>query len=213
MIRVMIRVASVAALMLSAAAAVADMPAKEHFKEQIPVAEPQQVSKLETVKESCGWGARLSGGAPVWVFQDQDTEVGGGLYLDVFPCETPINFRIGGEITHMDLTEDSAQAYAEFPGKTPRITYVRIPISVEYMLPVAEETTLYLGGGPDLIRTANDVSDFTVGGHLGGRLMYEFENNLSLSVDGGYMWATVDDGRGDVNLDGAYIVPTIGYRF
>ncbi|NLF25511.1 MAG: carbohydrate porin [Deltaproteobacteria bacterium] len=50
--------------------------------------------------------------------------------------------------------------------------------------------------------------------HLGLRLMYEFENNISISLDGGYMWAKVKDDNGPkVNLDGAYVIPTLGYRF
>ena len=120
----------------------------------------------------------------------------------------------------MDLTESGSEYYAEWIDKDPRITFIRIPFSAEWMIPLGEGATpqegamLYLGLGPDLIRTANDLSDFTVGLHLSGRLGYEFENNWLLAVEGGYMWSEVSDRGGpDVSLDGAFVIPTIGYRF
>jgi len=197
------------AVMLVSGVVFADIAPKEEFKEKIPVVEPE----VPVVMETCSWGARFSAGVPVWFFRDEDTAASGGVYLDVFPCELPINLRVGAEVRHMGISQDNALAYVEQGEKEAKITYVRIPISAEYFVSLMDRTSLYLTIGPDLVRTANDISDFTVGMHLGARLMYEFENNISLSVEGGYMWAEVKDDGPKVNLDGAYIIPTIGYRF
>jgi hypothetical protein len=191
--------------------AVADRPAPEQFRERIPMEEPMPVA---TAVERCGWGTRLSTGLPVHFFKDESTEAMPGLYLDVFPCETPINLRVGMEGIHMSLKQDGADYYAEWFDKNTKISYYRIPLSFEYAANVADNTTFYLGGGPDLIRTANDLSDFTVGGHLSGRLGYEFTNRVSLAVEAGYQWGRVEaDGGPKMNLDGAYVTPTVGYRF
>ena len=200
--------ASLAAVLVSGVA-FADMPAKEEFKETIPVAQPEPV----VVEPACGWGYRLHAGVPIWFFKDEDSAATGGVYMDAFPCELPINLRVGAEVRHLGFDSKEAMYYAETGEDKAHITYVRIPISVEYMVELVEQTTLYLSIGPDLVSTANDVSDFTVGMHLGLRLMYEFENNVSVSLDSGYMWAQVKDGGPDVSLDGAYLIPTLGYRF
>lgn len=209
---------SLAAALLSVSAAFADMPAKEQFKEQIPVREPVKQQPLPEpvakVEECCGWDFRLSAGVPVYFFKDEDTTATGGMYLDAFPCSVPINLRVGGEVRHMQLEQDGSEDYAEWPGKSTHITYVRVPFAVEYVQPLFKQTNLYLGGGPDIISTANDLTDTTVGGHLGGRLQYEWENHISLAVESGYMWGRVSEsGESKMNLDGAYIIPTIGYRF
>ena len=198
-----------ASMVMLGTTAFADVAPKEEFKEQIPVAEPVPVE----VAPECGWGFRVSGGVPIYFFDEQDTKATGGVYFDAFPCELPINLRIGAEVRHMSLTEDKAQVYAESPGREPDITYVRIPMEVSWYTEIMEQTNLYLGLGPDIVNSANDVGDTTVGLHLGGRLQYQFENNISVALDAGYMWATVDGGKGDVKLDGAYLIPTVGYRF
>ena len=200
------------AALLSVAGAYADAPPDEQYRERIPVQE-QAVAPTQASANDCGWGARLSAGVPVWFFDDESTSAGAGAYLDVFPCETPINLRIGIEGRHIDIDQPGAEQYAEWPGKTTELTYIRIPMAVEYVMPLAENANWYIGGGPDLIRTANDLSDFAVGAHVATRLGYDFENNISVAIEGGYMWAEVDDGGPDINLDGAYVLPTVGYRF
>lgn len=206
---------SFAALLLCVSVALADMPGKEQFKEKIAVREPvKQLQEPVAVKPSCGWDARISGGVPVYFFSKEDTKTTGGVYMDVFPCTVPLNLRIGAEVRHMPLDQNNSAEYAEWPGKQTRISYIRIPLAVEYVHPVAEKTNLYLGGGPDIIHTANDLTDTTVGLHLGGRLQYEWENRLSVAVEGGYMWGHVSDrGNDNMTLDGAYVIPTVGYRF
>ncbi|MDC0358231.1 hypothetical protein OAO01_05385 [Oligoflexia bacterium] len=165
-------------------------------------------------EKACGWGNRIAAGVPVWFFQEESTEVGGGIYLDVYNCVHPINLRIGAEVNHMGVDQPNAMNSAEFPGKATRMTFVRIPFAVEYIVAVGENTSFFIGGGPDLIRTANDVSDTTVGMHLSGRLVHEFDGHFGVGVEAGYMWGEVsDDGGGDIDLDNTFIIPTLSYRF
>lgn len=194
-------------------AALADAPASERFEERIPVGEPAPVAMPPKEMSSCGWGTRVSVGVPVWFFDDEDTEVGAGGYLDVFNCDMPLNFRVGVEGTHMNVNQPGSAAIQEAPNKEAELSFYRIPFALEYMTPVMEATTLYLGLGPDLIRTANDLSEFTVGMHLSARVLYEFDNNFGVGVEGGYMWGEVDGPAGDINLDNAFVIPTVSYRF
>lgn len=166
------------------------------------------------LEEGCDWGVRIAGGVPVWFFQDESTLPGAGAYLDVFNNGRRVNLRVGVEGRHMYLGQNEAAFAAEFVDKTPRITFLRIPFSVEYIVPLDEDATqLFLGGGPDIIHTANDIESTEVGGHLSARLLYNFTHNWGVAVEGGYMWAEASDSGHDVNLDGAYVTPTLNYTF
>lgn len=191
-----------------------DVAPKEAYQERIPVREDKVPAAVETRKgEACGMNARLSPGVTVWFFDEEDTEVGPAGFLDVWHCELPLNFRVGIEGTHMDLEQDSAQAFAERSDKDARISFFRIPFAIEYILPVAERTQLFLGGGPDIIHTANDNSDTNVGMHLAARIGYNFTEHVGIAIEGGYMWGEVDGSGGDVVLDNAYITPLFTYTF
>ena len=161
------------------------------------------------------WGSGISVGVPNYFFDKQDNEVGAGAYFDFYPCDKEyLNFRIGVEGSHIGVDEPGSEQYAEFPGKSTRLTFIRIPISAEYVVPFSDNGRVYLGVGPDLVRTANDLSDFTVGLHLSGRAEYSISSHWRLAVEGGYMWSEVSDDNGpDINLDGAYVIPTVGYQF
>ena len=168
------------------------------------------------VEEDCGCtpNARISGGVPIWFFNQENSQLAGaGAALDVWCDEAPINLRVGVEGRHMYLGQDSAQFAREFDDKTPRITFIRIPFAAEYMFKVGEDTTAFIGGGPDIIHTANDISETNVGLHVSGRLYQAITKDIGVSVEAGYMWGQVDGQGGNVKLDNAFVTPMIGYQF
>jgi len=180
-----------------------------------PVAEPRAVreSMVTQEEEEC-WGVRLAAGVPVWFFDKESNLPGAGAYVDFYSNAQHINLRVGVEGRHMFLGQDEAASASEFEGKTPRITYIRIPFSVEYILATdMKNTQLFIGGGPDIVRTANDITSTSVGGHLSARLLYTFYENWGVAVEGGYMWGEARRSGKDVNLDGAYVTPTLNYTF
>ncbi|MCI5065206.1 porin family protein [bacterium] len=197
-----------------------EAPAKME-KAAPPLEEPAVMGKemdfqeAAATEEVCdGWANRLSAGAPIWFFQEEGTEVGGGLYLDTYSCCQPYNFRIGAEVNHMDADQPNALTAAERPDKVAELTFVRIPLSVEYVVPVANRTNLFFGLGPDIITTANDISDTGVGMHISARLLHDFTDHFGLAVEAGYMWGEVEAGEGgDVDLDNTFIIPSLSYTF
>ena len=196
-------------LMGVALPAFADAPPVEDFQERIAIQDPYQ----PVAAEESGWNVRLSPGVTVWFFDDEGTEVGPALYMDVYPTDMPLNLRIGVEGVHMDATQDSALPAAEWPGKDPRLSFFRIPLAIEYVMALDEATNLYLGGGPDIFRTANDLSDWALGAHVGARLGYSFTESWGVSVEGGYMWGEVEADGAKAKLDGAYVSPLLTYTF
>jgi len=181
-----------------------------------PVARQEAYAPVETaVDESCEWKVRLSPGVTVWFFDKENTLPGPSAFLDFWRTDIPINYHVGIEGRHMHLGQDAAAFAMENPDKTTRVTYMRIPFAVEYMHPLAEQVMLYAGGGPDIIHTANDLEDTSVGMHLATRVHYAFTKHWGTALEAGYMWDSVDGASGgsNVNLDGAYITPTISYTF
>jgi hypothetical protein len=180
--------------------------------------EPEPVVYREpvpAVEEDCGCtpNARVSAGVPIWFFNEENNLAGAAAALDVWCDEAPINLRVGVEGRHMYLGQDAARFAQEFDGKTPRITFIRIPFAAEYMFKAGESTTAYLGGGPDIIHTANDVSETSVGMHLSGRLHYAITKEVGVSLEAGYMWGRIDGEGEDIKLDNAFVTPMLGYQF
>jgi len=135
------------------------------------------------------------------------------MFLDVWRTDYPFNYRVGIEGRHMYLGQESAEFAQEFTDKTTHITYLRIPFSVEYMTDVASDLTWYIGGGPDIVHTADDIGDTNVGMHLGTRMHYAFNRSWGLAVEAGYAWGDVDGEGEDVELNHAYITPSLTYTF
>ncbi len=175
-----------------------------------PIAAPVEPAPMS---EECCWNTRVSAGEGVWFFDEEDNTAFPGVYLDTWCSDYPVNFHVGIEGRHMDLHQSAAIPAAEFPGKTTEITLIKIPLSLEYMQEVAENLTLYLGAGPDIINTANDVSDTSVGFHLSSRLHYSLDEHWGVAVEGGYMWGEVDGPEDEIKLDHAYVLPTLSYTF
>ena len=171
------------------------------------------VEPVAAVEDECCWSSTLGIGVPVYLFDEEDTDAGGGLYANFTRCN--LNLRVGAEVSHIDLDQPSAQTSAEFAGRRVDLTYVRIPLAVEYVVPLAEDTNVFLGGGPDLIATANDISEFSVGAHLGARVAHDITEKVGVALEAGYMWGEIDseNGGGDVDLNGTYITPSVYYRF
>lgn len=200
--------------LLVPAVAFSDVVPKQNFKEQVPVREQAAAAaKSEVAAPDCVWGARLAPGLANWFLTDEDHEIAPAMYMDVFRSDMPLNFRVGVEGAHITLTQDNAAGWAEWEGKNARITYLRIPFALEYMNAIDDQFTYFVGGGPDLLLSANDNSDQTVGAHLGARLAYNFNDSWGLALEAGYMWARFDAEPASVNLDGAYVTPTLTYTF
>ena len=185
----------------------------------VPVQEPSfvEVKTVQYVEEPCGCtgNMRLSGGVPVYFFeQESANRPAAGMALDYWCDEMPVNFRVGVEGRHMWVGQGAADYAREAPEKTARITYIRIPFAVEYMTSLGESTTGYIGGGPDIINTANDFSETGVGMHISGRLHYAFTNSLGVSLEAGYMWGSVDaQGDDHVDFNNAFVTPMLAYTF
>ena len=160
-----------------------------------------------------GWGSRFAAGAPIWFFDEESTEIGGGIYYDLYSRCLPLNLRLGAEVNHMGADQPNALASAEKPGSDARLTFIRIPFAVEYMTSVEEDTIFFAGLGPDIIHTANDIEDTSVGMHISTRILHNFTENWGAAIEAGYMWGEVNDGHGDVTLDNAFIIPTLSYSF
>ena len=186
-------------------------PRPEPPKEVIPM--QQQVERHVDSVEPCDWKWRLSPGGTVWFFKDENNLFGPALYSDIWRTDSPINFRLGIEGRHMYLGQDAADFARESPEKTTRVTFIRIPFALEYMQAIGSRTTWFIGGGPDILHTANDLEDTSVGGHLGSRLHYALDKQWGVALEGGYMWGSVDGAADDVELDNAYVTPTISYTF
>jgi hypothetical protein len=176
----------------------------------------QKVAQPITQEEcDCSPNFRLSGGVPVWFFTQESSNLpGSGAALDFWCNEMPVNFRVGVEGRHMYLGQSSADFAREWADKTTRITFIRIPFSVEYYHALSENWTGFIGGGPDIVHTANDLTETGVGGHLSARVHYAFNANWGVSLEAGYMWASLDGENGrDVRLDNAFVSPMVAYTF
>lgn len=168
-------------------------------------------SEVEDLSDCCY--ARASAGYGVWFFDEEDNQGFPALYGDMFCPADSLNFRVGIEGRHMDLHQPNAQSSAEWIGKTTSITLIRIPFAVEYYHELSPHWSMNLGGGPDILNVANDISDTSVGMHLGGRIHYAFTANWGVSLDAGYMWGEVNSSGGDINLDQAYVLPMATYTY
>lgn len=191
--------------------AFADRPAREEFRERAATDQPREQAISSSERDE--WKVKLSPGVSVWMLDEEDTETAPALYLDVWNTSVPLNWRVGVEGQHVDLEQDEAASLADGVGRQPRVTFIRIPFSVEYKHDFDRNFTGYFGGGPDLNVFANDASEVQVGGHLGARIAYNFDEHWGVSLDGGYMWADLDEGDADVDLNGAYVSPLLNYTF
>lgn len=163
--------------------------------------------------EDCEWKFRLSPGMTVWFFDEENNLPGPALYMDIWRTDYPINFHMGVEGRHMYLGQEEAEFAMEWEDKTTRVTYLRIPFALEYMNEIDDDTTWFIGAGPDIIHTANDISETNVGVHASTRVHYAFNEHWGVAVEAGYMWGHLDNDGPNVSLDNAFITPTLAYTF
>ncbi|GEM_PF-2642677 len=202
-------------LVVSAQAVKADAPPPDQYRERIPVknqAGAGYTNQTAAQTMDSGWKYRLSPGVTLWYFDDEDTETGGALYFDAWDPEYSLNYRVGVEVGHISVDQTGASAFAE-QGDRAHLTFVRIPFALEYYQMMGNNFTWYVGGGPDILHTANDLEDTSVGAHAGLRLHYALNDRWGLSVEGGYMWAKMDAPAEDLDLSGAYLTPLLTYTF
>ncbi len=203
----------VSSLVILATTVYADRPAKEELRETVPVRDSNQAIP-QPIPAATGCYTRASAGQTVWFFSEEDDSSAPGAYFDFWCADTPLNYRIGIEGRHLDISQSAAQQYADPAGEAVEVTYIRIPISLEYYHDLGEGFTWYFGGGPDLLNVVNDISEFDVGGHLSTRVHYAFDENWGVALEAGYMWNRLEmDNNKDLDLDGAYITPTLAYTF
>jgi hypothetical protein len=189
----------------------ADNLRKDAFQETIPI--PREEVPQQIADDCSGATFGLSAGVPTWFFDKEKSQTGAGVWGDIRPKCTPLNIRIGVEGRHMDAYQPAARAAAEFPGLTPELTFIRIPLSFEYAHDLDDSTHWFAGLGPDIIHVANDVSDTSVGFHLSTRFQYDITKNFNVGLEAGYLWASVDGPTDDVELDTAFVTPSLGVTF
>lgn len=190
----------------------ADNLRKDTFEETIPI--PTEEVPQQIADDCSGASYGVSAGVPTWFFDNEHTRAGAGLYTDVRPKCTPLNFRLGVELSHLNSSQSGSTPLNEFPKiGGAELTFVRIPLSVEYAHDIDESTHWYAGLGPDLIHVANAYNDTTVGLHLSSRVRYDITKNINLGLEVGYMWARVDGPSDKVKLDTAFVTPSLGVTF
>ena len=188
----------------------ADRPGNEKFQERIPV--PAENWSDEEAKAS-EWLFGIAPGATVFMFDEESgAEVLGALYAEVSHSSMPLNFRTGVEFGGFESEQASVQSAAGL--KSPDAGFIRVPFSVEYIIPVADSMKMFVGGGADFIRVDDVPSDNLVGFHASARGQYNFTDLLGLSVEGGYLFAEADlEEHGDFELDGAFISTLLTFNF
>jgi hypothetical protein len=201
----------VASLLSLSGLVYADNLRKDTFEERIPI--PAEEVPEQIVDDCSGVNFGLSAGVPTWFFDNEDSHTGAGLYGDIRPKCAPLNVRLGIEGRHVDFYQPGALEAAEWPGKTPELTFIRIPLSIEYVADIGENTHWFAGLGPDLIHVANDVSDTSVGFHLSTRAQYDITKSVNVALEAGYMWGEVSGPGADIELDTAYLTPQVGVTF
>lgn len=188
----------------------ADRPGNEKFQERIPV--PAENWSDEEAQAS-EWLFGIAPGVTVFMFDEESgAEVFPALYAELSHSSLPLNFRTGVEFGGFESDQDSVQSAAGL--KSPDAGFIRIPFSVEGVLPVAESTKLFAGVGGDFIRVDDVPSDNLVGVHVSARAQHNFTDLLGLSVEGGYLWAEADlKEHGDFILDGPFISTLLTFNF
>ena len=173
-------------------------------KKMMDVEEPEEVSLEE---DGSGPSLALSAGVNVLYFDCEDTSVAPGIFADYRPsADLPVNIRLGVEGTEIDAAEQfdfrGGSSFAlGSEDSNPDFTFIRIPLSVEYVKDVSEDTKVFVGGGPDLISISGDESDTLVGLHLGARVQKDITDNIGVSLGAGYLFAEGDVGDADEDLD------------
>lgn len=202
--------------------AFADSPGKEVFRERIPVreeetrAEPIQEERMVQADES-EWLFSVSPTVNMVFFKDDRNRPLYGLHFNARKSDIPINYRIGIEGAHFDSENPPIERTFVNSGSFasgPELTFIRIPIAIEYFHEVNEDLNLYAGPGLDIIRIDNIVEDTGTALHLSGRLGYELTEDWEATVEGGYMFAEdLSTPEGDADFSGPFVAAGLAYNF
>ena len=168
-------------------------------EEPEPEPEPEPLATYE--EQESGLIFSLGAGVNVLYFDCEDTRVAPGVYADVRGENAPVNIRLGFEGTNFESEQKRFTAGSPFFNDDPEVNFYRVLGSLEYVAELADDLSLFIGGGPDLIRVNGDVDDTTVGGHLSSRLQKNITESINLAVEGGYLWADIDEKGEDLELD------------
>ena len=195
-------VVNLLALLLLTSVAIADEPGREEFQERIPLPPTDEVPVPAAAEDD--WIFGVHGGVTVFTLADEHTQVGPALFVDARSTAVPLNLRVGVEGTHVNLEQDRV---VNLPGigANPDVDYVRVPFAIEYYTDLCPKSTLFIGGGPDIISINGVSSDGDVGAHLGARVLQKITDTFGVSLEAGYQWADLDIYGDPVDLDGAYI--------
>lgn len=174
-----------------------------------PVAVPPPApAKSEMMKEE-GSGLSLGLGVDTLFFNCEDTHVAPALRVNYMVPEMPLNLMVGVEGTHIHNSDQFR--YSEEDNHD--VNWVRVPFRAEFVLPVSDETTTFFGGGPDIIHIDGFDNDTDVGGHLSARVSQALTEDLSLSVDTGYLWANLEQKGKKYDSDSAFIGTFLDVKF
>lgn len=165
------------------------------------------------MEEKGGLNFGIAAGVNVLFFKCEDTEVAPAVYVDVKHDDAPINVRLGVEGARIEAEQFRFTPGSQFQDGDSDFNFFRIPLSVEYVQPIAEKTEVLVGGGPDLIILRDAANDTTVGFHLGARVRQGLTDNLGLSVGGGYLFAEPEVKNEDFDADSAFVGADVSYRF
>jgi Outer membrane protein beta-barrel domain len=174
-------------------------------------AAPAPVVTPEPVKADSKMSVGL--GVNVLFFDCEDPTVAPGIRVNYGIADMPLNLQVGFEGANIDSVQYKFARPHPFGGKNPDITFLRLPVSLEYVIDVAENTGFYLGGGPDLFHIDGEGTDTDVGGHLGARVQHNITDTLGLSVETGYLWAEAKQRSVKTDLDSAYVGTHVMYNF
>lgn len=203
--------------------AVADQPGKERFPERIPLPEaaesgqPADGTRSATLG-SVDWTFSVSPVVTMMFFDDDRNRPLYGGYVEARRSDFPVNLRIGIEGAHFDSENDAlvdAFAASGSGASGPELTFIRVPIALEYYREVMDNLTLFAGPGLDIIHMDNFADDTGVGLHLSGRAAYEVIQDLvDVTLEGGYLFADdLESDGGDVNFDGAFVSAGVAVKF
>ncbi len=185
-----------------------NIPAPAPVRKKSPI----EVAPTPMAKESGPLNLGIAGGVNLLYLNCEDTTVLPSLMVDYQPdADLPINLRLGVEGGKLDAEQGYYTPSSQFFMDKIDTTLIRVPLSVEYIHPVGEETKVFMGGGPSLLMIDGDadnsgieVDDTDVGLHLGARVQQAISDNIAVSLEGGYMFAEMDAAGDDFDLNGAF---------
>ena len=185
-------------------------------REVVPEAAPEMVKEepIAIIEDDSFPYIALSTGLNVMHHDCHEARVATGVYADYRPSDDlPLNLRLGVEASNINANQFEFTPSSQFFQDQPDFVFIRIPLSIEYVAPIAEQTDFLIGGGPDIIHTSGNGADGNVGFHLGARFVQSLTDNITASVGAGYLWGETDARGEDLDLDGAFTGASIGYRF